>query len=772
MAMKLNDFLLAYYKQLHFNSMPVEVRAQYDAYAKSDDFRGNMGDWKKTLIDDTGKEKSLPDPTSGEFEIEEKEWEKLFRIFQNAFRSMDANKSSFKDEKKANEFLNEYFGVWTDDNNNTHEKLFTLATANKTLEAEIDSIVPILTKHKNSLSKWLKANGSFFENDSEYDDFLAGLQSKKYNTDAKFQEKLKNIVDYLQYGLTNGAFDVYSGDIKSDLIKISQQFQDIENGFNNNAEIDKNRLNYFKRNYESMLRKLHDDEKVFKVFAEHDNGKISKPLTEAIGKTDYSNKESKDYVPQKRTDELTFGQTISKWRADTYENYLKKFVELRGDRLFFTPEAGAICKAIDGAKIKPTDGLDKVLSEAGKIKENLQYKSPKAAEAFEYFEKTMGELKATMPKAFAGALYDGSQMNAIVSEMILSAVKSGKIEQAKIAMEVLSVIKYGYTTSMIMDTIKKENFSIFSDPNLSWNKSNDAIKFVTMAFDKSLKTAFMGIGYGITIVGNTIKRTGIKYNGNMGRIAKQNEIKSKINEDEKSSLEKTLIKNEEQKATLETDLRKLGRGPGNITDKKLHQRENELVDDKNSIKELEGLLSELNNFKKLDDLKNNLDNDDNYDIDNYKRVFESQKNKLEKLGIDVSDYKKEIKNLEKKLETQKNSVHKKENRINQFHDAKNTLKFLSDQIDNNNKKIASFDEDHKMKYMELMAHWDFLQTGRNIHSWSISKKRAQDKLNAQIDIMDPATNLPMIKDGKPVKKFNRNIILENYYEQYGQKYAA
>ncbi len=100
------------------------------------------------------------------------------------------------------------------------------------------------------------------------------------------------------------------------------------------------------------------------------------------------------------------------------------------------------------------------------------------------------------------------------------------------------------------------------------------------------------------------------------------------------------------------------------------------------------------------------------------------------------------------------------------------MKFLSDQIDNNNKKIASFDEDHKMKYMELMAHWDFLQTGRNIHSWSISKKRAQDKLNAQIDIMDPATNLPMIKDGKPVKKFNRNIILENYYEQYGQKYAA
>lgn len=772
MAMKLNDFLLAYYKQLHFNSMPPEIRAQYDAYAKSDDFRGNMGDWKKTLIDDTGKEKSLPDPTSGEFEIEEKEWEKLFRIFQNTFRSMDANKSSFKDEKKANEFLNEYFGIWTDDNNNTHEKLFTLATATKTLESEIDSIVPILTKHKNALSKWLKANGSFFENDSEYDDFLAGLKSKKYNTDAKFQEKLKNIVDYLQYGLTNGAFNGYSGDIKKDLIKTSRQLQDIENGFDNNADISKTRLDYFKRNYNSMLRKLHDDEKVFKVFAEHDNGKISKPLTEAIGKTDYSNKESKDYVPPKRDDKSTFGQTISKWRADTYENSLKKFVEFRGDRLFFTPEAGAICKAIDGAKIKPTDGLDKVLSEAGKIKENLQYKSPKATEAFEYFGKIMGELKATMPKAFAGALYDGSQMNAIVSEIILSAVKSGKIEQAKIAMEVLSVIKYGYTTSMIMDTIKKENFSVFSDPNLSWNKSNDALKFVTTAFDKSLKTAFMGIGYGITIVGNTIKRTGIKYKGNMGRIAKQNEMRSKINEDEKSLLDKTLMDNEEQKANLENDLRKLSRGPGNITDQRLQKRENELVKDKNSIQEIEGLLSELDNFKKLEDFKNNPDDYNQYYMDDNINDFESQKNKLEKLGIDVSDYKNKIIKLEKELKQQKKSLQKKESRINQFHDAKNTLKFLSDQIDNNNKKVESFDEDHKMKYMELMAHWDFLQTGRNVHSWTISKKRAQDKLNAQIDIMDPATNLPMIKDGKPVKKFNRNIILENYYEQYGQKYAA
>ena len=39
---KMVDFLLQYFMQLRFNEMPVEVRANFDDYAKNDDFRGNM----------------------------------------------------------------------------------------------------------------------------------------------------------------------------------------------------------------------------------------------------------------------------------------------------------------------------------------------------------------------------------------------------------------------------------------------------------------------------------------------------------------------------------------------------------------------------------------------------------------------------------------------------------------------------------------------------------------------------------------------------------
>ena len=50
MSVKMNDFLLQYYMQLRFNHMPAEVRAKFNEYAKNDDFRGHMKDWKKNLM--------------------------------------------------------------------------------------------------------------------------------------------------------------------------------------------------------------------------------------------------------------------------------------------------------------------------------------------------------------------------------------------------------------------------------------------------------------------------------------------------------------------------------------------------------------------------------------------------------------------------------------------------------------------------------------------------------------------------------------------------
>ena len=55
---------------------------------------------------------AMPDPTdqNDAFFMENGDWEKLFKAFQNAFRKMASRRKSFRDNAKATAFLDEYFG--------------------------------------------------------------------------------------------------------------------------------------------------------------------------------------------------------------------------------------------------------------------------------------------------------------------------------------------------------------------------------------------------------------------------------------------------------------------------------------------------------------------------------------------------------------------------------------------------------------------------------------------------------------------------------------
>ncbi|MBN1324779.1 MAG: hypothetical protein JW974_00995 [Alphaproteobacteria bacterium] len=689
----MNDFLLAYYKQLNFNSMPAEIRAQYDAYAKSDDFRGNMGHWKKTLLNPDGSRKDLPDATD-DTQFDQGEWNKLFNAFQTAFRSMDASKNSFKDNKKANEFLAEYFG---------DEKLFSLFKAPQSVKDYITTFVDEINKN-NDLT--MIAQG-VFENRSDYVKFLDDIKSNKYNSDAAIRDKLIKVVA-----------TIYNNDKHNDTL--NPILVGIYNGFDDTGSVETVKLEYFKRNYNSMLRILYTDTKVREVFSSHDNGKISKSLNEALEKTDYTNKESKDYIPPKRIDELTLGQQVSNWWAGTYEDYLEKYTTLRGDRLHFSQNAKFIVKAIDGAKIKPTDGLEKVLSEAENIKKNLLYKSPKASEAFEYFIKIMGELKSTMPKAFAGALHNGWQMRALVEEMIISSIKNGKTEQAKVAMEVLSIIKYGYTTSKIMDAIGKEKMTIFSDPSLSWNKT-EGIKFVTTALDKSLKTAFMGVGYGITIVGNSIKQSGIKFNGKTDprRIGKARNNWNIQNTKDKAEIESLRDNNISQKNDTENDLaqnRARGINEANL--------DNAVTNLNNDITALEtSINTDVQFFETWVNNPANIANPDKTSLENYFNTAGTPLPTLADANLQTrfNNFHTNI----NQLKIKQKQLNRKKKKQQYFKDGTDNINFLSDQITKRDTEFNEWDDKHKDQYMELMAYWDFLETGSYVKSWALGSKKAK-----------------------------------------------
>jgi hypothetical protein len=504
---KFNDFLLQYFMQWRFNKMPPEVRAQFDVYVRNNDFNGHMGQWRTHLMDAQGNNKPEPDPNNQEYHLTDAEWEKMFKEFQNAFRQMNENRARFANSvdydqtnDNALDFLDQYYGP-----GRLFESKVTITTG---AEQQLQGLAQLLDQHENTLKLQLNEWG-ITDQDIKYKDLKEGISSQKYLTDDKFRDKVKRLAETITAYTTDPYYIGRNPGLEQALGR--QDFSAVSNGFTE-GDIEQWQLNEFKITCTSMLARLANEEKLREVFPSNAIQNAFKGAKERVA---YDDKNSKDYIPPKRDDELNFMQTISEWVSDTYEDTMAKYLRFTGDRLYFSPEAKQIVSALHSEKLKPTDGLGAVLKKAGDIKKRLQYKSPRATGYFDWFAKTMTELQQTMPKAFEGALSNGRKMRAIVSEMIMIAVRDGKVKEAKAAMEVLSVIKYGYTTSKIMDALKKEDLTLFSDGKLSWNKTK-GMQFITKAMDRSIKTAFMGIGYGVTMVGNALWLSGSKFNGQRG----------------------------------------------------------------------------------------------------------------------------------------------------------------------------------------------------------------------------------------------------------------
>lgn len=782
----MNDFLLQYYMQLHFNAMPPEAFAKYQDYLKADDFRGNMKDWKSKLVhqNQNGKwvQNDLPDPNdvNGNFHLSDAEWENLFNAFQNAMRGMSAKSKTFSDNAKATAFLNEYFGDPT-----TH--LFSNGTANQVAESQIQDLKALLSDNnfRATLSFYIK--DILKDSELSYSDLLSGINSKKYNTDPKFQSALKQVASYMDYYVHNDqnlAASQYG----------SKDFSAIESGFDDTT-VQQNKLDYFKRNYRTLLNTLHNDSKVYEVFKNFDKGKISNQLDKALGKVDYANQSSKDYLPPKRDDELTPWQQLQANVSDTLEDYMGKYTKLRGDRLYFSNSAKLIIKAIDGTKFKPTDGISKVLENSKKIKDNLLYKSPRATDHFDWLAKTLEELKSTMPKAFDGALKNASQMKALIEELIIKAVRENKIDEAKTTMEVLSVIKYGYTTSKIMDTLSKEQLTIFSDGGLSWNK-NEGVKFVTTAMDKSIKAAFMGVGYAVTIAGNAYKLSGSKFNGKTKRIKSKHDTwltsnaaelqatrqnhtaENQIDSAELANQENILqgtgitdqtINQEKQNLnTLKQDAEQkhiaLGNASRTYNDAQdlinednsyttqINQLNNEMQQIANEIAQINNMLQDPNTFANMPPAAANALADDLMRQKNEKqhigqeKLVEAQDLRNKQLQLNqqalanaranVAQYHRDFINAENDYNTAQTDADNLDKKINDFTSASGRIKELNERITKRNEEISNWDENHKDKYKELMAYWDFLETGRdshtgNMYSWTLgSAKKKQAKFDA------------------------------------------
>lgn len=524
---EMDDFLKKYYRQLHANAMPDDVLAQLVDYKKKGIISGHQQEWLDTYFEpdpdknnELGyKRKEVPEPKD-EKELFPAEAEKLYEAFALALAGMKADSATYDDVNDAN--AKKFVTDWVD-----KREVFPIPKATDECEAGIKKIINLLKNSPEAanirqvvLDETKKDNGDkLFAQPEDLNKLIKKCDEGKYNTDRSVQEKIQKVAQTLDSYLNSYSWDDESalntksrnkraiGKIADELaiVKRSDAFSKIEIPD----------LTDFKEIYaKQLLDTLYLDKSVRDKFRAHDDKKITEKIDKAEGKVSWHDTNSDDYIKPKIEDTLTALEQLEKWSKDKYTDSLKKYEELRGQHLFFGPEAKEICKAIDKEKVKPSDGVKGLLDKASAIKDRLANKT--LTKHFDWFIDTMNWLNKETPKALAGCWKDARKMKAVITQIILKATNPqtlkddpDAIEKAKTAMEIMTVMKYGMLTSKTLEALKSSDISIFSDGSLSWNK-NEAISFVTKAFDKSIKAAFVGLGYGVTFARNKIMMSNMR----------------------------------------------------------------------------------------------------------------------------------------------------------------------------------------------------------------------------------------------------------------------
>lgn len=495
MITDVKEFLLAFFKQRHFDDMSAPVRNRWEDLRRNGDFQGQMSKWNSEL-----EGHNLPnlDPTS---------YKKLYRLLQAVLQSMDSDRDNLSTDAK--KFLDDYYGPYL---------LFGQAPASSEAKSDIDKLYNVIKdpNNKSQVGTMLKTHGVLTD-DFTIDDLISGIGSEKHNADPKFRNKLLGVINYIN--TYQGYEEYWPKDTQIDFEHVDK----IEDWFS--AQWTQQTSQDFASQYQAILSRLTRESSTRKDFVNHDsNATITKQLNKALEQTNYEDPNSKEFIKPKVPDEKNFFEKVKSWKEDTYENYLRKFVSSKGSRIYFSPFSQEIIKAIDKEKIKPTEGIDAIVNAQSKIMERISA-SNTAKEHFKYLCESLQEVKKLVPSAYAGAMGNGRKMRTVVREVIRKAVKDGKIDQAKTILEILSVCKYGYTDSKTMDAIdkifKEDKDGFLSNKGLSWNK-NEGVQFVTKAADKTLEYLIRGAGRGIVLLKNIYQKNRTKFRGDAGNL--QNDI--------------------------------------------------------------------------------------------------------------------------------------------------------------------------------------------------------------------------------------------------------
>ena len=475
--------------QLNLSLMDDAQRARLADYKKKNNATKDQNSWNPDA--------PLPDPTSTEYGIgSDADWQTLYESFQNILYSLNSErKGATKYHADVEKFLDKFYGV---------------GKCIAPFEVSSD-ITNILTPAKaTDFANYLNTIRAHLEaNDipaASTDKLINKLNDGSFKKDKKALDILRAVCARIIYDSTALPPPPIT------LADITTLYEKSGQG----RPATTVEISNFQANYTELVKGIITKSEVFNAFSTKDDARlISYSIDQALNQSNYTNPDNKNFLPPLYKDRKRFfdraKEKINKWGKDYFGRWRS-----RHERHIYSTNASYIVSEIIDNKIRPTDGLGKILENADKIKSKL---APKAKTEFDYFVKVLNKLSKT--KAFAEATKDGDQMRYLVQEIIKEAVHNDKVEEAKTVLEILAMVRYGAMTSSVRDKLKEatKDFTLFGDENLSFNKKNEGLKFVLKGFDKVIKTAGILAFETTNLIKNKlIRQKGVKFKNGTKRI--------------------------------------------------------------------------------------------------------------------------------------------------------------------------------------------------------------------------------------------------------------
>lgn len=748
---KVENFIYEYAKFLNLDNMPDAVRAQFKKYEANGDFTKNMKEWP--AIFEAINNGDTPKLDS------EKKYQELFNLFQSVFEKMaqDSGKRSFQENKPLKEFFEEWYG---------RHKIFTEPEITPQAKARLEHFVKNVlenSRYKSPLEQFFK-NHSLLPEGMDFDKFVKNLKDPAKQKSPAIRDALSRVVEYVNYfsRITDqentdwpvelGAYD-FSADMGPDAPAVEN---DTSKWFTQRY------TPAFKSRVPELINTLVSKPKVFEYFKSKDSkGTISENIDAALGKTNYADEKSDDYVPEADKDVKNIFQRAGDKLKEIKENQIDPWTNiLRGTRRFFSVQARQVIEACskaknkDGKKIKPTDGLKGILSASKDISAKLA-KFPNARDHWKWISGKLEQYSAAVPEAFEGALRNPKKMRKIVSKFIIDAVKENKIDAAKTALEMISTMKYGIMHSRTVDALAKEDLTVVSDPKASWNKY-EAGRFISGAMDKTARFALLSMGRGVAALHNKWMRDNTKFRGKEGFLKsahstwKDNNNKDEYDTTVRDAIDADLATARQDRMDAFNVLKTLGNSNSLPTAKQkikadISQEKNSIAKNTEKMKKKQDLLKQKEQYLRdnptvLADLQNGINNNNTQITNN--------NNNIATLGNDIANKDKDITNNANDITRNENDITDNNTKIETN---KKTIEGNIKKIAQNNKLIA-VKEAQIVKFQAQASGLQKKDPNRKKIQAKISKlKLEKSKLNIENTKLQ-ANNIKLEEDNKKLQE--------------------